>query len=183
MGEILEQLYMTVVSMLSLAFFGGLAFYIMHASNSRWREYEQLYAAFEPREPLAKKLTGMVRFAQPGFRWGHLSGDLKSHRHPPVVVGVHPEGLSLSIVPPFRYGCRDLFLPFDRMTVEPAAWDMSDKEYGIRMEGVDGIEIQMFSNIMQWAAERSEILDLMLRRAELVREMSGPAASRVPAPR
>jgi hypothetical protein len=169
MGEILSQLYMAVVSMLSLAIFGGLAFYIIHASNSRWREYELLYAAFEPREPLAKRLAGTVRISQPGFRWGHLSGDLKSHRHPPVLVGVHPDGLSLSIVPPFRYGCRDLFLPFDKMTVEPAAWDLSDSDYGLRMEGVDGIEILMFSNVLQWAGEKSEILGLMLQRAELVR--------------
>lgn len=169
MGEIVEQLYLTLISMFSLAFFGGLAFYVIHASNSRWREYELLYAVIEPRQPLAKKLAGMVRISQPGFRWGHLSGDLKSHRHPPVVVGVHHDGLTLSIAPPFKHGCRDLFLPFDKMTVEPAAWDFSDSDYGIRMEGVDGIEILMFSNIMEWAAERSEILELMLQRAELVR--------------
>ena len=183
MGEVFEQLYMTLVSMLSLAFFGGLMFYIIHASNSRWREYEQLYAAFEPREPLAKKLAGPVRISQPGFRWGHLSGDLKSHRHPPVVVGVHHEGLSLSIVPPFRYGCRDLFLPFDKMTVEPAAWDLSNNDYGIRMEGVDGIEILVFSNVLQWAAEKSEILQLMLQRAELLRAISSPADGPAPVPR
>lgn len=171
MGDILEQLYLALVSIVSIGAVGGLMFYIVHASNSRWREYEQLYAAFKPREPLAEKLTGMVRISKPGFRWGHLSGDLKSHRHPPVMVGVHPDGLSLSIVPPFKYGCRELFLPFDRMTVEPAAWDLQDNEYGIRMEGVDGIEILMFANVLQWAAERSETLERMLQRAELVRGM------------
>jgi hypothetical protein len=169
MGEILEQLYMTLVSILSLAFFGGVAFYIMHASTGRWRDYERLYAAINPPVPMAKKLTGMVRISQPGFRFGHLSGDLKSHRHPPVMVGIHKDGLILSIVPPFKYGCRDLFLPFERMTIEPAAWDLLDNEYGVRMEGVEGIEILMFSNVLQWAAERSEILGLMLQRAELLR--------------
>jgi hypothetical protein len=169
MGEILQQLYMTLVSVLSLAFFGGVAFYIMHSSTGRWRDYERLYVATDLPRPIAKQMTGMIRISQPGFRWGHLSGDLKSHRHPPVMVGVYPEGLSLSIVPPFKYGCRDLFLPFDKMTVEPAAWDLLDNEYGVRMEGVDGIEILMFSNVLQWAAEKSEILGLMLQRAEMVR--------------
>ncbi|MBU7580573.1 MAG: hypothetical protein KAF27_08885 [Porphyrobacter sp.] len=183
MGEIIEQLYLTLVSVLSLAFFGGLAFYIMHASNSRWREYELLYAAIDPKPPLAKKLTGAVRISQPGFRWGHLSGDLKSHKHPPVTLGVHSDGLSLSIVPPFRYGCRDLFLPFDKMTVEPASWDMLSGEYGVQMEGVEGIEIVMFSNILEWAAQRSEVLTLMLRRAELLRELSSPVAGQAPARR
>lgn len=46
---------------------------------------------------------------------------------------------------------------------------MLHKQYCIQMEGVDGIEILMFSTIMEWAAEQSEILDLMLQRAELVR--------------
>lgn len=169
MGDIFEQLYLTVVGMVSLGVFGGIAFYIMHASTSRWREYELHFAAIEPREPMAKKLAGMLRISQPGFRWGHLSGDMKSHRYPPVVVGVHDDGLSLSIVPPFKHGCRDLFLPFDQMTIEPAAWDLSSNEYGIQMEGVDGIEIVMFSSVMQWAAEKSEILTLMVQRAELVR--------------
>ena len=183
MGEILNQLYMALVSAGSLAFFGGLAFYIIHASNSRWREFELLYAAIEPRTPLAKKLAGAVRISQPGFRWGHLSGDLKSHKHPPVTVGVHHDGLSLSIVPPFKYGCRDLFLPFAQMTIEPASWDMLSKEYGVQMEGVDGIEIVMFSNILQWAADRSEILGLMLQRAELVREEATRRARQAPVPR
>ena len=169
MGDIVEQLYLAVVSVVSLGVFGGLAFYIMHASHSRWREYELSYAAIAPREPMAKKLAGMLRIAPPGFRWGHLSGKLKSERFPPVVLGVHPDGLSLTIVPPFRHGCRDLFLPFDQMTIEPVAWDLIDRAYGIRMEGVDGLEITMFSNIMEWAAENSEILALMLQRAELVR--------------
>lgn len=169
MGDLFEQAYMALVSALSLAFFGGLAFYIINASNSRWREYELLYAAIEPRQPMAKKLAGMVRISQPGFRWGHLSGDIKSHRHPPVVVGVHADGLSLSIVPPFKYGCRDLFLPFNKMAIEPAAWDLSNNDYGIQMEGVDGIEILMFSTVMEWAAEKSEVVGLMLQRADLVR--------------
>ncbi|MDZ4275660.1 MAG: hypothetical protein U0995_06455 [Erythrobacter sp.] len=171
MGEVLNQLYIAMVAMLSLAFFGGLAFYIIHASNSRWREYELFYADIDRKEPLAKKMAGMLRIAQPGFRWGHLSGDLKSHRHPPVMVGAHADGLSLSVVPPFKYGCRDLFLPFEKMTIEPAPWDFAEKDYGIRMEGVDSIEIQMFSNIMRWAADHSEILALMLQRADLVREL------------
>ncbi|ANK11700.1 hypothetical protein A9D12_00625 [Erythrobacter neustonensis] len=169
MGEIVEQVYMTLVSAISLVFFGGVAFYIMHASNGRWRDYERLYAATDLPKPIGKKMTGMVRISQPGYRFGHLSGDVKSHRHPPVMVGVYPHGLSLSIVPPFKYGCRDLFLPFDKMTIEPAAWDLLKNEYGVRMEGVDGIEILMFSNILQWAAERSEILALMLQRAKVLR--------------
>lgn len=169
MGGFFEQLYLAMVSIVSLGVFGGIAFYIMHASHSRWREYELLYAAIEPREPMAKKLAGMLRITPPGFRWGHLSGELKSERYPPVVLGVHADGLSLTIVPPFRHGCRDLFLPFDEMTIEPSAWDLIGKAYGIRMEGVDGLEITMFSNSLQWAAEKSEIVELMLQRAELVR--------------
>jgi hypothetical protein len=168
-GEFVEQIYLAFVSMISLGVFGGLAFYIMHASHSRWREYEPLYAAIAPQEPMTKKLAGMLRIGPPGFRWGHLSGELKSERYPPVVLGVHSDGLSLTIVPPFRHGCRDLFLPFDKMIIEPAAWDLIDRAYGIRMEGVDGLEITMFSNVMEWAAENSEILALMLQRAELVR--------------
>ncbi|MFU7529132.1 hypothetical protein [Qipengyuania sp. ASV99] len=169
MGDIFEQLYLAAVSMVSLGVFGGLAFYIMHASHSRWREYELSYAAIAPREPTAKRLAGMLRIAPPGFRWGHLSGEWKSERYPPVVLGVHPDGLSLTIVPPFRHGCRDLFLPFDKMTIEPAAWDLIDRAYGIQMEGVCSLEITIFSNVMEWAAEKSEILKLMLQRAELVR--------------
>ena len=169
MGEFVEQIYLTFVSMIGLGVFGGLAFYIMHASHSRWREYEPLYAAFEPREPIKTKLAGMLRIAPPGFRWGHLSGELKSERYPPVMLGIHPDGLSLTIVPPFTHGCRNLFLPFAKMTIEPAAWDLVDRAYGIRMEGVGGLEITMFSNIMEWAAENSEMVALMLQRAELVR--------------
>jgi len=171
MGEIIEQIYLALVGALSLTVFGGIALYIMSASYSRWREYERLYAVTTPRKPIAKQMTGAIRIAQPGARWGHLSGDLKSYRHPPVNVGVHCDGLTLSMVQPFRFGHRDLFLPFSKMTVEPAAWDTLSHEYGIQMEGVDGIEIVMFSNVMEWTAKHSEVLDLMLQRAEMVRDL------------
>lgn len=166
----LEQLYLIGVAIVSLGGFLALAGYIAYASNSRWREYEKLYAASgETQNPIARKLTGTVRLSRPGYRWGHLSGDTKSHRHPPVFVGVHEAGLSLSIMPPFKYGCRNLFLPFDKMTIEPAPMDLLSDEYGVRMKGIDGIEIVMFSNILQWAAQKSKALDLMLQQAELAR--------------
>lgn len=165
----IQQAYLIFMGIVSLAFFGWLACYIIYASNSRWREYEVHYADFELRQPLAQKLTGMVRISQPGFRWGHLSGDMKSHRHPPVIVSIHLDGLGLSIIPPFKHGCRALFLPFGNMTIEPASWDFTKDAYGIQMEGVDGIEIVMFPNILEWAAEKSATLSLMLRRAELLR--------------
>ena len=171
MGEIIEQIYLAFVGALSITFFGGIAFYIMSASYSRWREFERHYGAMTLPKPLARRMAGAVRLSQPGARWGHLSGDLKSYRHPPVHVRVHKEGLSLAMVQPFKFGHRDLFLPFAKMTVEPAAWDMLSNEYGIQMEDVEGIEIVIFSNIMQWAAQHSEVLDLMLQRAEMVRTL------------
>ncbi|WP_247270163.1 hypothetical protein [Qipengyuania sp. S6317L1] len=171
MGEIIEQIYLALVGALSLTVFGGIALYIMSASYSRWRDFERHYATTTLPKTLAKRMAGAVRISQPGARWGHLSGDLKSYRHPPVHVRVHKDGLSLSMVQPFKFGHRDLFLPFSKMTVEPAAWDMLSNEYGIQMKDVEGIEIVMFSNIMQWAAEHSEVLDLMLQRAEVVRDL------------
>ncbi|MEL7320180.1 MAG: hypothetical protein AAFN04_16260 [Pseudomonadota bacterium] len=170
MGEIIEQAYLAFVGALSFAFFGAVAVYVMHAGLSRWREFETLYLQTEPRKPLARKMAGTLRFSKPGYRWGPLSGDLDANRrHPPVFVGVHRDGLTLSIVPPFKFGCRDLFLPFAKMTVVPAKWDLLSDEYAIRMDGVEGLEILMFSTIMEWAAQRSDVLALMLERAEHVR--------------
>ena len=172
MGEIFEQAYLAVVGALSLAFFGGVAITIMQAGLSRWREFETLYLQTNPRQPLARKMAGTMRISKPGYRWGPLSGDHKANRrHPPVFVAVHEDGLALSIVPPFQFGCRDLFLPFAKMTVVPAKWDLLSDAYAIRMDGVEGLEILMFSNIMEWAAQRSDILALMLKRAELIRGM------------
>ena len=70
-----------------------------------------------------------------------------------------PAGLKL---PPFKYGCCDLFLPFEEVTIELVSWDFYSNAYGVRMGGIDGVEILMFPNILQWAAHRSEILDRML---------------------
>ncbi|GMN04009.1 hypothetical protein [Erythrobacter sp. MTPC3] len=176
MGEIAETIYMSFVGAISLGFFMFVGGYIIYASNSRWREFESVYPARDTAKPMDHKITGMVRISQPGFRWGHLSGDLKSHRHPPVNVSVDEKGLTLSIVQPFKYGSGDLFLPFDEMTIEPAEWDLLKKAYGVQMERVEGVEILMFDNILEWAAERSEVLTLMLKRAELIRSLEAEKA-------
>ena len=73
-------------------------------------------------------------------------------------------------MPPFKYGCRDLFLPFAKMTVEPAPWTIGKGDYGLRMEGVEGIEIQAYSTTIDALAEHSEVLRLMVKRADLLRE-------------
>ncbi|MDY7097554.1 MAG: hypothetical protein SXU28_05395 [Pseudomonadota bacterium] len=174
LGDIVETVYTSLVGAVSLVFFLGVAAYIMFESNSRWREFEGLYLARPSQKPASCKLTGAVRISQPGYRWGHLSGDLKSHRHPPVMVGIREDGLWLSIVPPFKYGCRDLFLPFDKMQISPTDWDLVSGTYGIRMQGVAGIEMLMFGNILKWAAKRAPALQEKLQQAEI--ERSGQAA-------
>lgn len=167
MGDLVEQIYMGTVSIVSLAGVFGVLYLIMRASNSRWREFERKYLARDLSEPLALVQAGAVRIAQPGFRFGHLSGDLKARVFPPARVGVYAEGLSVAIKPPFKYGCRDLFLPFKHMTIEPAPWTIGEVDYGVRMDGVEGIEIQFYSTTLKELAPASQMLELMLRRAEL----------------
>lgn len=171
MGSILEQAYVALVGVLSVGALAALAGYIIHASHAGWRVYERLYPARDGAEPLASKMTGMIRISRPGVRWGDVSGRVAAHRYPPVMVGVHADGLSLSIVAPFRYGNRDLFLPFAAMSIAPASWDFVSEVYGVQMEGADELEILMFPNILHWAAEKSDLLGLMLRRADVVRRM------------
>lgn len=171
MGSILEQAYLALIGALSVGAAAALAGYIIHASHAGWRVYERLYRARDRAAPLASKMTGMIRISRPGVRWGDVSGRVPSHRYPPVMVGVHADGLTLSIAAPFRYGCHDLFLPFAAMRIAPANWDFMSDVYGVQMEGADGIEILMFPNILHWAAEKSELLGLMLRRADVVRRM------------
>lgn len=176
MGEVLETIYLGFVGVVSLALCLGVMAYIIFSSNSRWRDFETMYPARNAGEPIARKLSGMVRISRPGFRWGHLSGDLKSHRHPPVWFGVYDDGLSLSIMPPFKYGCRDLFLPFARMSVEPATWDWVTDAYGLQMEGVDDLEIVVFPNVLEWAGEKNRVLQSKLDRAEAVRTQQASEA-------
>lgn len=171
MGELFEQIYLAVVSVISIAVFFGIAAVITYASYARWRDLEVHYAATYLPAPLGKQLTGMIRIGEPGHRWCHESPDIKSRRHPPVTVGVYPEGLSLSVMPLFRRGCRDLFLPFDRMSIHPASWNLLTDEYGVRMKGVDHLEILLFSNVLHWAAERVPQLQAMIEQADAMREM------------
>ena len=170
MGDMLESIYMTVVSTVSLVGMFFILYLIMRATTSRWREFEALYPARDAAKPVFTVKAGAIRIAQPGFRFGHLSGDLKSRVYPPVTFDLYAEGLSLSVMPPFKYGCRDLFLPFAKMTVEPAPWTIGKGDYGLRMEGVEGIEIQVYSTTIAALSEHSEVLRLMVKRADLLRE-------------
>ena len=93
MGDMLESIYMTVVSTVSLVGMFFILYLIMRATTSRWREFEALYPARDAGKPVFTEKAGAIRIAQPGFRFGHLSGDLKSRVYPPVT------GLTFPVAP------------------------------------------------------------------------------------
>ena len=162
----LEDLYMFVVSGLSLAFFAGVAFKIWNASGSNWRLFSSAYPLRAVGEPIATKVSGAARVGVPGKAWGVYSGDTKANHLPPVRLSLFEKGMMLSCWGPFHHGQPSMYLPFDEMRLRPAKMGLIEC-YGVQMRAVPNLAILLYDTLLEWAAEHSPDIASMLRRAAL----------------
>ena len=142
------------------------AWFIKYHHQRDWRKFESRYIARDLPQPLASKMTGTARIARPGDVIGLPTKRNTPIVLPPVTVGTFPGGISLSIVWPFRYGCRELYLPFRDMEIHKARIGLVGDCYGLRMRGMEHHEIVLFGDVMRWVGERSPSLQIKLAGAK-----------------
>ena len=160
----LEQMYMTVVSGLSLAFFAGVAFKIWHASGSNWRRFSAAYPMRAVGEAIASKASGAARVGVPGKRWGVYSGDSKATHLPPVRISLFEDGMALAPYGPFHHGQPPMFLPFEEMRLRPAKMGLIDC-YGVQMRRVPHLEVLLYKDVFKWAAVHCGKLSALIEDA------------------
>lgn len=133
---------------IGLAVFAALMWWIARSHSHMWRRVAARYGG-KRRDPLARKVPETIVIA------GRIPGVGDYRQYAGASVGIHRNGLSLSLVPPLNLMCSPLFLPFDRMELASTYWAMWPEPMAIRMAGLPDIDIIVGNDTVRWLREHS----------------------------
>jgi hypothetical protein len=141
-SEFISQVGMFTFGM---AFAAGLVFFMYCRDAWRWRMLAQHYA-----RPWARPHD--VRTMH--VLYGH--GALNSY-HGLLKIGLHQNGVSLAIIPPFSffYFCEPLFIPYSEIKGWQQHWYLGAKSVELEFPRMLEIEMVMPADQVEWIRNRS----------------------------
>ena len=78
---------------------------------------------------------------------------VRNWRNYPVMLAVHEDGISLSLMPPLNPLCSPLFLPFDEMALERTDWALWPEPFALRMRRLSDTDIIIGRDTVRWIRE------------------------------
>ena len=149
MSQILSTAFAAFSGVLMLM---GCFFFIYHLNLKRWKWFSNRLGRTQLPEPRYEKTLGMIVISDVPNRQLWSTG---YHQYPPVVFGLHPEGLSLRIRKPFGLGSAPILLPIAGLQVERTSWpDVAGDFVAISHPIVPDAYIIAYDTIIEWAHER-----------------------------
>jgi hypothetical protein len=141
-------------TLLGIAVFLGLMWWIIHANAAMWRKVAAHYQGDNRSPILATKgiETVVVTERKDGSR---LAINV-FRNYAGVRMVLRRDGLALSILPPLNISTPPLFLPFDEMELKETSWALWPQPYAIRMRRAPGLDLIVDRGVARWIRDNAE---------------------------
>ncbi|WP_128893105.1 hypothetical protein [Erythrobacter sp. HKB08] len=156
-----ELVWLTTASIIGASVLFGCLYMVMSIHLIMWRKAAVHYGTGFRAQNNPSKLFGAAAIAERGIRWG-MHSNRRQNVYPPIRVSVLPSGIGLAIMKPFDIGSPKLFLPFEEMHLVSTKWALWGDPVAIRMEKLGEIDIILYREAMEWAAEHSPRIAAMM---------------------
>lgn len=169
MEQILDFIGTAIRMIMSLGIGAGVMVAILYPMYrlhvSMWERVAAEYQKDFDAKANPTKLFGAVAIAESGLRW-----PVKSNKHqrayPPVHVTLLPEGIGIRMSWLFSLGMKPLVLPFSEMELASTRWALWGHPVAIRMKGVEGVDIILYREALEWLADRSPVVAALMANAQ-----------------
>ena len=127
----------------------GCFFFLNHLTHKCWRRFSDRLGRKELAAPRHKLVSALVVISDKPDRELWATG---YHKYPPVVFGLHPDGLSVRIRWPFGALSVPFVLPFAGMKIERTSWpDLAGDFVAISHDIVPDAFIIAYDEVVDWA--------------------------------
>jgi hypothetical protein len=133
-------------SLFGWAVFAGIFAMVQRTAAYRWRILASSYADGSRRPARAEKRLQKLTMFGPGRLFSSYM---------PVTVGIHEDGLSLRLLPPFSIFHTPLFVPFDDLQVKRSSWYLNAESFSLTPSRGNGIEIIIDGELFSWISSNS----------------------------
>lgn len=128
---------------------------IRRISTSRWRRFADEFGTDELPVPMQTHTVAILLISDKPSRELMATGYQK---FPPVVLGLHAQGLSLRVRWPFHLGCKPFILPYGGLRIQPTSWaDLAGRQYALSHVQVPGAWIILHAEDVGWICDNSRL--------------------------
>lgn len=141
-----ETLFAIHNAVVGLLVGGGALYFVYYRNAARWRSLAAVYGAV-PGPPGEER-----RFASCVLYGGGVGTN--SYRGL-IILGVHDNGVSLRLTPPFNGFHRPIFVPFDHIAGWQQSWYLDATSIELTLRQVPDIKIIMPAEQVTWLQDRT----------------------------
>ncbi len=142
-AEILEKAWLMLIG---FGVFGGSLYIIYFRDSHYWRYLGEFYEA-----PWQRPIE--TRYFQHAVAYGKAFAS-KSYNGI-LTIGVHEQGLALSVIPPFSFFHKPLFIPYAEIKGWKQFWYLNAKSCELEFESAPDVKLVMPASQVKWLQEKS----------------------------
>lgn len=128
----------------------GLLYFALRTASHFWHATAQDYAGRAGTPRIARKFPESIIITSRVRDRGTDNRHWALRVFTPVVIGIHDDGLELSMIAPFNAMCAPLFLPISEMEMTETWWALWPQPAAIRMKRAPEIDIIVSREVARW---------------------------------
>jgi hypothetical protein len=142
-AEMVEKAWLMLIG---LSVFGGSLYVVYFRDSHYWRYLCEFYEA-----PWQRPIE--TRYFQHAVAYGE--GIASKSYNGILTIGVHELGLALSILPPFSFFHKPLFIPYAEIKGWKQYWYLNSKSYELEFQSAPDVKLVMPASQIKWLQETS----------------------------
>ena len=154
MKRVFEAFWNAATWAVAVAIFLYIIWFALRSHSHMWRLVAASYGGKPASAAIARKLETIV-IATRGLRTPNPFGKLRYRNYAGLILTVHDDGLSLSLIPLFNIWYPRLFLPFDEMELKQTDWALWPEPFAARMQRLHEIDIILGRDSVRWIREHT----------------------------
>lgn len=143
LAEIIEKVWLLSIG---ISVFVGSLYIIYFRDSYRWRYLGEFYQA-----PWLRPIE--TRYFQHAVMYG--KGVASKSYNGLLTIGVHEHGLALSVIPPFSFFHKPLFIPYSEIKGWQQFWYLNSKSYELEFLSAPDVKLVMPASQVKWLREKS----------------------------
>ena len=146
-GDLIELVFL---SLIGFGVFFGLAFWGLYRSSEMWRALAARYGQAKHTPVLARKIPETIVISEAGSNGWRLGWRQGYALYSWTIIEVLEDGLLISAIPPVNLVCKEIYLPFDMMTIKSHPWMLWQEPYAISMKKAPDLMLIIGLDTSQW---------------------------------
>jgi hypothetical protein len=133
----------------------ALLYFSVNLHAKMWRALAAHYGQSKQTLVLARKIPETIVISKSGYKGLGVGWRQGYGLYSWTIISVLEDGLLISAIPPVNFVCKDIYLPFDGMTIERHPWRLWQEPYAISMDKASDLMIIIGQDTLQWLRQNT----------------------------